>query len=98
MVGYLIAAPTVVAAARFGLAPERAKAAIPTVQPVDHYDLSHILTEAALPTMPLLTVTVNPGGSASFQLPRAEVGQGITTAPATPIAGELDLPIAKLHA
>ena len=97
MVGYLIAAPTVVAAARFGLVPERAKAAIPTVQPVDHYDLSDILTEAALPTMPLLTVTVNPDGSASFELPRAEVGQGITTATAMTIADEMDLPIDKVH-
>jgi isoquinoline 1-oxidoreductase subunit beta len=97
MVGYLLAAPTVVAAARFGLVPERATAAIPTVQPVDHYDLSDILTEAALPTMPFLTVTVNPDGSASFELPRAEVGQGITTATAMTIADEMDLPIEKVH-
>src|SRR5919204_2645500 len=89
MVGYLIAAPTVVAAARFGLKAEPAEAAgIPTVQPVDHYDLSDILTQAALPTMALLTVTVNPDGSASFELPRAEVGQGITTATAMTIADE----------
>ena len=36
--------------------------------------------------MPLLAVTVNPDGSASFELPRAEVGQGITTA--QPVLGE----------
>ncbi|HEX6461304.1 MAG TPA: molybdopterin cofactor-binding domain-containing protein [Thermoleophilaceae bacterium] len=98
MVGYLIAAPTVVAAARFGLVTEQAKAAgIPTVQPVDHYDLSDILTEAALPTMPLLKVTVNSDGSASFELPRAEVGQGITTASAMTIADEMDLPLDRVH-
>jgi isoquinoline 1-oxidoreductase subunit beta len=97
MMGYLIAAPTVVAAARFGLATEPASAAIPTVQPVDHYDLSDILTEAALPTMPLLKVVVNPDGSASFELPRAEVGQGITTASAMTIADEMELPIDKVH-
>ncbi len=97
MVGYLIAAPTVVAAARFGLLAEPARAAIPTVQPVDHYDLSDILTEAALPTMPLLKVTVNPDGSASFELPRAEVGQGITTACAMTIADEMELPLEKVH-
>lgn len=95
--GYLIAAPTVVAAARFGLVTEQAKAAIPTVQPVDHYDLSDILTDAAMPTMPLLKVTVNPDGSASFELPRAEVGQGITTATAMTIADEMELPIEKVH-
>jgi isoquinoline 1-oxidoreductase beta subunit len=97
MVGYLLAAPTVVAAARFGLAPEAAKASIPTVQPVDHYDLSDILTDAALPTMGLLTVTVNQDGSASFELPRAEVGQGITTATAMTIADEMSLPLDKVH-
>src|SRR5437763_17197487 len=97
MVGYLIAAPTVVAAARLALLPERAKAAIPTVQPVDHYDLSDILTEAALPTMPLLKVTVNPDGSASFELPRAEVGQATTTATAMTIADETALPSDKVH-
>src|SRR5690242_6976718 len=98
MVGYLLAAPTVVAAARFGIATEKAEAAgIPTVQPVDHYDLSDILTEAAMPTMPLLKVTVNPDGSASFELPRAEVGQGITTATAMTIADEMSLPVDKVH-
>ena len=98
MVGYLLAAPTVVAAARFGLMPEPAKAAgIPTVQPVDHYDLSDILTEAALPTMGLLTVTVLGDGTASFELPRAEVGQGITTATAMTIADEIGLPVEKVH-
>jgi isoquinoline 1-oxidoreductase subunit beta len=97
MMGYLIAAPTVVAAARLGLATEPASAAIPTVQPVDHYDLSDILTDAALPTMPLLKVVVNPDGSASFELPRAEVGQGITTASAMTIADEMELPIEKVH-
>ena len=98
MVGYLIAAPTVVAAARFGLVPERAKAAgLPTVQPVDHYDLSDILTEAALPTMGLLKVVVNPDGSASFEMPRAEVGQGITTACAMTIADEMELPVERVH-
>jgi isoquinoline 1-oxidoreductase beta subunit len=98
MVGYLIAAPTVVAAARFGLATEQAQAAgLPTIQPVDHYDLSDILTEAALPTMPLLKVVVNPDGTASFALPRAEVGQGITTTTAMTIADEMDLPVDKVH-
>jgi isoquinoline 1-oxidoreductase subunit beta len=97
MVGYLLAAPTLVAAARLGLTTEDAQAAIPTVQPVDHYDLSDILTGAAQPTMPLLKVTVNKDGTAAFELPRAEVGQGITTAIAMTIADEMDLPIDKVH-
>src|SRR3954447_16513526 len=97
MVGYLIAAPTLVAAARLTTAPA-AQAAIPTTQqPVDSYDLSDLLTDAARPTNPLLTVTVNPDGTAAFALPRAEVGQGITTAIAMTIADEMDLPIDKVR-
>jgi len=47
--------------------------------------------------MGLLTVTVNPDGSASFELPRAEVGQGITTATAMTIADEMSLPVDEVH-
>src|SRR3954463_10908416 len=96
MVGYLIAAPTLVAAARWGFAPETAHAAVPTAQLVDQYDLSDFLTDAARPTNALLTVTVNPDGTAAFALPRAEVGQGITTAITMTIADEMDLPVEKV--
>jgi isoquinoline 1-oxidoreductase subunit beta len=93
-IGYLIAAPTVVGAAQ--LFVESAEAAIPTVQLVDTYDLSDLLTDAALPTAGLITVTVNGDGTVSFALPRAEVGQGITTAVAMTIADEMDLPLDKV--
>src|SRR4051794_1769546 len=96
MVGYLIAGPTLIAAARWGIAPETAQGAVPTVQPVDQYDLSDFLTDAARPTNALLTVTVKPDGTAAFELPRAEVGQGITTAIAMTIADEMDLPVDKV--
>ena len=94
MVGFLIAAPTLVAGARWSAAP--AQAAVPTAQPVDAYDLSDLLTDAARPTFALLRVTINGDGTASFDLPRAEVGQGITTAVAMPIADELELPVGKV--
>jgi isoquinoline 1-oxidoreductase subunit beta len=71
--GYLIAGPTLVAGAQLGVQP--ASAAIPTHQPVDDYDLTDLLTEAAAPTSGLITVTVNPDGTASFALPRAEVAR-----------------------
>jgi len=93
MLGFLIAGPTLVAGARW--APT-ASGAVPTVQPVDHYDLSDLLTDAARPTFALLTVTINQDGTAAFDLPRAEVGQGITTAVAMTIADELDLPVSKV--
>ena len=95
-IGYLIAAPTLVAAADLRAAPP-ASAAVPTVQPVDFYDLTDLLTDAANLTASLITVTINPDGTASFALPRAEVGQGITTAVAMVIADELDLALDKVN-
>jgi len=94
-IGYLIAAPTLITAAELAPAPT-AQAAIPTVQPVDAYDLSDLLTDAALPTSNLITVEVNPDGTVSFALPRAEVGQGITTAVAMTITDEMDLPMSQV--
>jgi isoquinoline 1-oxidoreductase subunit beta len=95
-IGYLLAGPTLIAAAALG-APERAAASVPTVQPVDEYDLSDLLTDAAMPTSNLIAVVVNHDGTVSFALPRAEVGQGITTAVAMTIADEMDLAIGKVE-
>src|SRR3954452_3695676 len=96
MVGILIAGPTLIAAARWGIAPAPAFGAIPTDQPVDHYDLSDLLNDAARPTNWMITVTVNKDGTATFDLPRAEVGQGLTTSFAMVIADELELPIDRV--
>jgi isoquinoline 1-oxidoreductase beta subunit len=92
--GYLIAAPTLVAGAQVFVGP--ASAAIPTHQTVDDYDLTDLLTDATMPTSHLITVEVNPDGTVSFALPRAEVGQGITTAVAMVIADEMDLPLHRV--
>ncbi len=94
-IGYLLAGPTLIAAAEL-TTPSAAAAAVPTIQPVDQYDLSDLLTDAALPTSNLIRVVVNPDGTVSFALPRAEVGQGITTAVAMAIADEMDLPLSKV--
>jgi isoquinoline 1-oxidoreductase beta subunit len=94
-IGYLIAGPTVIAGAQLWTEP--ARAAVPTHQPVDDFDLTDLLTDATKPTSHLITVTVNPDGTASFALPRAEVGQGITTAVAMTIADEMDLALDKVN-
>ncbi|NYI76967.1 molybdopterin cofactor-binding domain-containing protein [Nocardioides panzhihuensis] len=95
--GYLIGGTTVVAAAELGLLSGQVAAKIPSAPQVfDAYDLSDLLTHAAQPTSGLITVTINEDGTASFALPRAEVGQGITTAAAMIIAEELDLPLKKI--
>jgi isoquinoline 1-oxidoreductase beta subunit len=93
--GYLIAGPTLVAGAQ--LATGTARAAIPTHQLVDQYDLTDLLTEATMPTSSLITVTVNHDGTVAFALPRAEVGQGITTAVAMAIADEIGIALSKVR-
>ena len=92
--GYLLAAPTLVAGAQLFVEP--ASAAIPTHQSVDDYDLTDLLTDATKPTAHLITITVNTDGTASFAMPRAEVGQGLTTAVAMVIADEMDLALDKV--
>jgi isoquinoline 1-oxidoreductase beta subunit len=95
--GYLIAAPTVVAAADLVLTSPAQAAGIPTIQPLDFYDLTDLLTNSTELTWNLIRVTVNPDGTVSFALPRAEVGQGITTAVAMCIADEMDIPLDHVH-
>ncbi len=96
--GYLVAAPTLAAAAELGLgSTSPAFASIPSgPQPAEVYDLNDMLTDAARPTANLITVVVNEDGTASFELPRSENGQGVTTSTAMLIAEELDLPVEKV--
>lgn len=117
--GYLLAGPTLVAAAPLGqslLAPGSAHAdddkngkdskgsdgkgdvaIVSNPQVGDTYDLSDAITDAALPTSDLIKVVINKDGSASLDVPRAETGQGMTTAVAMLVAEELDLPLDKVH-
>jgi isoquinoline 1-oxidoreductase beta subunit len=98
--GFVLAAPTLAVAAQMGaaeLAPDRAEASIPSLpQPEDIFDLGDLQNLAALPTSGLITVGVGTDGRASFAVPRAEVGQGMTTAVAMMIAEELDLPLDRI--
>lgn len=95
--GYVIGGATLMAAADLGLMSARADAAIPSLPSIPElYDLNDLLTHAAAPTANLITININEDGTASFALPRAEVGQGITTSTAMIIAEELDLPLEKV--
>lgn len=89
--GYVLAAPTLVAAAEFTCGIEAAAA------PGTLLDLNDLMTAAALPTSGLISVQVNPDGTVSFALPRAEVGQGITTSSAMLIAEELSVPLQRVR-
>ncbi len=102
--GYVLAAPTLTVAAQFGaeaLAPGEAAAAAPALVPslpgpAELLDLNELLTLAALPTSHLITIRLDAEGTAHFALPRAEVGQGVTTSSAMIVAEELDLPLDKV--
>ncbi|MYW63465.1 molybdopterin-dependent oxidoreductase [Streptomyces sp. SID8379] len=95
--GYVLAAPTLVTAAELGAAPGAAADGVPSLEVTDVVDLNDVLTLAAKPTSNLVKVTVNTDGTVSFALPRAEVGQGITTSTAMLIAEELDVPLDRVR-
>ncbi|SEF24472.1 isoquinoline 1-oxidoreductase, beta subunit [Amycolatopsis pretoriensis] len=90
--GYVLAAPTLVAAADI-----RPADGVPSPQPAKLLDLNAVMTAAALPTAGLITVDVNADGTVSFALPRAEVGQGITTSTAMVIAEEMAIPVERVR-
>src|SRR4051794_21254765 len=100
---YVVAGPTVVAAARWadaspGLLTGTAMQPIPSAPgAADTYDLNDMLTDSTRPTANMITVTMHKDGTASFALPRIETGQGVTTSSAMLIAEELDLPVSKVH-
>ncbi|WP_078869516.1 molybdopterin cofactor-binding domain-containing protein [Streptomyces sp. NRRL B-1347] len=89
--GYVLAAPTLVAAAELGTAPPAGAEISELV------DLNDLMTTAALPTSHLITVEVHEDGTVSFALPRAEVGQGITTSTAMLIAEELGVALEQVR-
>ncbi|MFF0339994.1 molybdopterin cofactor-binding domain-containing protein [Kribbella sp. NPDC004875] len=101
VLGYLIAAPTLAVGVSWIVNdsdPRPADAAVPSLaQPEDVFDLGDLQNLAAAPTSGLITVELRTDGTAYFAVPRAEVGQGITTAFAMIVAEELDLPIEKVE-
>ncbi|MCL2543767.1 MAG: molybdopterin-dependent oxidoreductase [Nocardioidaceae bacterium] len=101
-VGYLVAAPTLAVAVRLGLDEtvdkQPASAAVPSVGgPAEIFDLSDMLTAAGMPTANLISLELRTDGTVGFELPRAEVGQGITTSTAMIIADELDIAVDKVE-
>src|SRR5688572_13491185 len=91
---FLVAAPVLTVAV-----PGTAEAVIPTLpQPAEILDLGDILILAGTPTAGALAVlSVGEDGVVTLELPRAEVGQGITTACAMLVAEELDLPLGQVR-
>ncbi|WP_436500514.1 molybdopterin cofactor-binding domain-containing protein [Actinokineospora sp. HUAS TT18] len=92
---FLVAAPTLSIGVTMAA---DAEAAIPTPPaPADLLDLGDILILAGAPTANMLVLTVEPDGSVTLRLPRAEVGQGITTATAMIVAEELGIGLDRVR-
>ncbi|GAB1332024.1 molybdopterin cofactor-binding domain-containing protein [Streptomyces sennicomposti] len=95
--GYVLAGATLAVGADLSLGAP-AHAAVPSVPQIPElYDLEDMQTDAARPTSALIKIVLHEDGTASFELPRMEVGQGITTSTAMIIAEELDLPVDKVR-
>ncbi|MGH3928500.1 MAG: molybdopterin cofactor-binding domain-containing protein, partial [Pseudonocardiaceae bacterium] len=73
------------------LSPAQASALppLPGPTPTDFYDLGDALKAAADPTSDMLRLEVKENGRIVLELPRAEVGQGITTTMAMLVAEEM---------
>ncbi|WP_370249004.1 molybdopterin cofactor-binding domain-containing protein [Nocardioides sp.] len=95
--GFVLAGSTLTVAADLSLGAPKAMAAVPSAPQIpEFYDLGDLQTDAALPTAQLITVVINKDGTASFEFPRTEVGQGILTSTTMILAEELDLPMSKI--
>jgi isoquinoline 1-oxidoreductase beta subunit len=90
---FVVAAPTLTVAVRLNMGAEAAPAGIgiPGLPDLsDFIDLGDVLTTLALPTSHLLTLEITEANRVVLHLPRAEVGQGISTAVAMMVAEEID--------
>lgn len=87
---FLVAAPTLTVAARFGLDTATAEA-LPLNVSVPELDLAAALQPSVDVGAANLVLEITEANRVRFESPRAEVGQGITTALAMMIAEELDV-------
>ncbi|GAA0208833.1 molybdopterin-dependent oxidoreductase [Saccharothrix mutabilis subsp. mutabilis] len=94
---FAIAAPTLAVGGYVGYDATDAQALPSLPQPADLLDLGDVITLASRPTAWTMALRVEEDGTVVFELPRAESGQGITTAVAMLIAEELDAKLADVR-
>ncbi len=88
---YVVAAPVLTVAASSVIAPGKAYAVVPSPpQPENILDLGDVMVAATKQAEDLLVLEVTADNRVVFRVPRAEVGQGITTALAIVVADEID--------
>jgi isoquinoline 1-oxidoreductase subunit beta len=94
---YVFAAPVLTVAAGSVIAPGKAYAVVPSPpQPENILDLGDVMVAATLQAEDLLVLEVTRDNRVVFRVPRAEVGQGITTALAIVVADEIDARLADV--
>jgi isoquinoline 1-oxidoreductase subunit beta len=94
---YVVAAPVLTVAAGSVIAPGKAYAVVPSPpQPENILDLGDVMVAATLQAEDLLVLEVTRDNRVVFRVPRAEVGQGITTALAIVVADEIDARLADV--
>jgi isoquinoline 1-oxidoreductase beta subunit len=98
LLAYLVAAPTLTMAVRWTDLLEGGEPAGASPSPAGIVDLTDALTLSAAPTSHLLRIEVTAAGRVVLWVPRAEVGQGITTALAVVAAEELGARLADVDA
>ena len=91
---YVVAAPVLTVAASSAadlMVPGKAYAVVPSPpQPENLADLGDVMVAATKQAQDLLVLEVTTDNRVVFRVPRAEVGQGITTAFAIVVADEID--------
>ena len=88
---YAVAAPVLTVAASSVITPGEAHAVVPSPpQPENILDLGDVMVAATKQAEDLLVLEVTPDNRVVFRAPRADVGQGITTALAIVVADEID--------
>ncbi|CRK57937.1 Isoquinoline 1-oxidoreductase beta subunit [Alloactinosynnema sp. L-07] len=92
-----IAAPTITVAAKLATDDETADALPSNPQLADLLDFGDVVVLASKPTAGSMVLEITEDGLVRFELPRAESGQGITTAVAMMLAEELDARVADVR-
>ncbi|MFD6566885.1 molybdopterin cofactor-binding domain-containing protein [Micromonospora profundi] len=93
--GYVLAAPVLVTAAELLTAP--GATALPSSGAAELQGLDDIMTAVALATSALIAIEVSQDGTVSCTVPRAPVGQAVTTSTAALIAEELAVPRRRIR-
>lgn len=88
---FLVAAPTLTVAGRFGFDALTEASAVPSLPSLEEVaDLGEVIRLASMPTTHLMVLEVTEDTTVRFELPRLESGQGISTSIAMVLAEELD--------